>query len=259
MADSNGATKQSKPADKRSGFDKWFDGVKAGVNDPVMKKLDTEIETTVNEYKQHLAGTPGFDKSGFNSEKVKMIILTETGAKKDVLTKKPMQIGNVGDPGLQDWIKRGGVVTPPSIKDNVTAASAVGSPSHNIKAGVGYLLLRHAKVRIESVPSSEKINTVQVKKGDSFATLARKNKTTVEELKQQNEGKNSATLKPGDSLKFREASMKPVIKDFDAFTPENIASKYNASTPKGVKDYTQKLKAVEGLLQSKCQEGTPCE
>ena len=91
-----------------------------------------------------------------------------------------------------------------------------------------------------------------------FLTRTTKNKTTVDEIKQQNPNKNPATLKPGDTLKFREATMQKVITGFEKITPESVAKKYNAS-PNGQPDYIRKMKATQELLKSTCVEDAPCE
>lgn len=89
----------------------------------------------------------------------------------------PMQIGNPGDPGLGALLagKEGGdLILPPSVRRGLTVSAVTTIPYYNIRAGIGYLLMRMANFKIKSVPDADtRTYEVTVKAGDSLDKIAR--------------------------------------------------------------------------------------
>ena len=48
------------PAQVRTGFEKWQDGLNAAVANDKWDAYDCEIQTAVNEFNRHLGGTAGY-------------------------------------------------------------------------------------------------------------------------------------------------------------------------------------------------------
>jgi hypothetical protein len=108
---------------------------------------------------------------------IKAMLWTETGAAHAEWNSRPMQIGVPGDPGLTSFLsgqEGGDLILPPNWKGKLTTGSVRTISTHNIRAGVGYLLMRMANFEHKSVPASD-TNTydVTVKAGDSLEKIAK--------------------------------------------------------------------------------------
>ena len=153
-----------------------------------------------------------------------------------------MQIGNAGDPGLKallGTIEGGDVVMPPALRLKLTTAN-VSTPAMNIRAGIGYILMRAASFEhvTEFDAGDPSIHEVTVKSGDSLTKIAATEGTTVETLSRLNPSA-VAMIKPGQVLKYRKASIKKVVKAWSSITTALIAQRYN--TVKGDPAYQKKL------------------
>ena len=73
---------------------------------------------------------------------IKALSWVETGAWIPEWKTRPMQIGNIGDPGLQQILETdsGKLLLPPVYKTTLTKANVVADGNRNIEAGVGYFL-----------------------------------------------------------------------------------------------------------------------
>lgn len=118
-------------------------------------------------------------------------------------------------------------------------------PSCNIRAGIGYLLMRMANFAIKNIPNADtKVYEVTVKSGDSLDLLARIHNSTVETLKKLNP--SAKVLHPGQVLKYQKASMQKVIIGWKVITTSNIAIYYNV----GDSSYAKKLDYALSLIRS---------
>jgi uncharacterized protein YecT (DUF1311 family) len=86
------------------------------------------------------------------------MVWVETGADSSEWNFKPMQIGVTGDPGLASFLsgKEGGdLILLPVWKKQLTMGSASTLPTHNIRAGAGYLLMRMANFEYQGVLAAD--------------------------------------------------------------------------------------------------------
>ena len=170
----------------RSPFDEWKDGIDAAGRSPAQwNAWDSEIRRTVDEYNQHLSSTPDYHPLDWRW--IKAIIWVETGAHSPAWTRQPMQIGNPDDPGLTSLLsgKEGGDrIVPPAWKGRLTVGSARSNPVDNIRAGGGYLLMRMANFRMDTVvdPDSriEKVTVTTL--NNNLWNIAKNTGTTVKNL-----------------------------------------------------------------------------
>jgi hypothetical protein len=141
-----------------------------------------------------------------------------------------MQIGNPGDPGLSSLLsgnEGGELILPPVLKLQLTKTTA-NAPAMNIRAGIGYLLMRAATYETLSVedPVDKKITEVTVKAGDNPSKIAAANNTTLDMLKKLNP-KIVLIIKPGDKVQIQRASMQKRIKSWANINTQFCATKYN--------------------------------
>jgi hypothetical protein len=238
----------------KSGFEKWREGIERAVGDPKWNRWDCEIQQVVSAYNSHLRSTPGYVPLDWKV--VKAMLWTESGAHKVDWNKKPMRIGVPTDPGLPSFLsnKEGGdLIIVPAWKGLITMGSARTNPIHNLRAGVGYLLMRHAYYAHKSIPDADdKVYEITVKTGDSLEKIAKANGSTVEVLQKLNP--EAKVLRIGQVLKYQKAAIKKVITGWKAVTPLSIALLYNSMT----KDphYTERI--VHAFKQVKRVEMGQC-
>jgi hypothetical protein len=158
-----------------------------------------------------------------------------------------MQIGNPGDPGLNALLsggEGGDLILPPESK-SMTAALATRIPACNIRAGIGYLLMRMAKLEIANgVDADATIAEVTVRAGDSFDMIAREHGSTIETLIALNP--KAHVLQPGQVLKYQKAARKKVIVGWRSITTLSIAMNYNF----GDSLYAKKLDYALALVRN---------
>jgi hypothetical protein len=240
----------------KSGFDRWKDTIDTALTDRRWHEYDCDIQQVVDEFNRYLADTAGFRALDWRI--VKAMIWTETGGPKNPAWRSnPMQIGNPGDPGLRALLfgdEGGDLVLPPEMKKRLIGTNIRGNPAMNMRAGVGYLLMRLAHYRIGTVqdPSDSNVYTLEVRRGDSYATLARANGTTVDTLKRLNHG--AAPLGPGQTLRYQKASVGKKIASWDLPTSQRIAIRYNV----GDKEYSTKLDYCLTVIRKSISESVAC-
>ena len=146
----------------------------------------------------------------------------------------------------------GDLILPPAWKGRLTTGSVRTLPAHNIRAGIGYLLMRMAHFEYRSQPDEDaKVHEVVVKPGDSLDKIARVHGSTVDVLRQLNP--TAAVLRPGQVLKYQKASMRRVITSWRHLSTATIAQRYNGG---GDANYTRKLDHALSLVRT--GEAAPC-
>lgn len=231
----------------KTGFEKWQEGLGKAVVDSRWNAYDNELKTAVSEFNQHLKSTTGYRQLDWLL--IKAMLWTESGASSPEWSIKPMQIGVPGDPGLTSFLsgREGGeLIMPPRWQGRLTVGTVRSTPTHNIRAGIGYLLMRMANFEFQSVLASDNkaILEVAVKPGDSLATIAKAQGSTTEIMKKLNP--TSAMLRPGQSLRFQKGSVQRIITGWRQITTAQIARRYN-----GGRDprYAEKLDYALSLLR----------
>jgi hypothetical protein len=229
----------------KSSLERWQDGLKASVKSPRWNAWDCDVQAIISQYNRHLAGQAGYMPLDWKI--IKAMLWVETGANNAEWTRKPMQIGVPGDPGLKALLSShegGNLILPPAFS-SLTSGSARAIPSHNIRAGVGYLLMRMATFEERSVVGPDAaIQEVTIKAGDSLAAIAKTHGTTVELLTRLNPG--TGVLQPGRTLRYQKASLQRVIRGWRAFSTQNIANRYNGG---GDPFYAKKLDFALSLVR----------
>lgn len=223
----------------RSAYERWQDGLDKAARDRKWNAYDCEIRMTVDEFNRHLSRTPGF--KALDWKLIKAMLWTETGAGNPEWKTKPMQIGVAGDPGLKALLsgtEGGELILPSAWQARLSFGSVTTIPSHNIRAGVAYLLMRMAYFEYRTVlsPNAATIEEVKVSPGDSLAKIARKHGSTPDILKRLNDG--VSTLQVGQTLKFQKGRVERVITGWRSISTTMIAQRYNGG---GDPNYAKKL------------------
>jgi hypothetical protein len=230
----------------KNGYEKWQDGLRKAVGDSKWDAWDCEIQMAVNEYNRHLSGIAGYRSLDWMF--IKAMLWTESGAGSSEWNVKPMRIGVQGDPGLTSLLsgnEGGNLILPQAWRGRLSISSVRVNPTHNIRAGIGYLLMKLANYEYRSVPDTDtKIYEVAVKAGDSFDKIAKAHGTTIEELKKHNPSAN--VLQKGQVLKYQKASVKRVIIGWRSISTQAIAQRYNGG---GDPNYAKKLDYTLSLIR----------
>jgi len=234
----------------RTAFQKWQEGIDKAENNPEWDAWDCEIQLAVNEYNRHLAGTAEY--LPLDWQLIKAILWVESGPHKPDWNDRPMQIGMMGDPGAEALLggKEGGdLVMPPALQKRLTLAKIRTSPADNIRAAVGYLLMRTARYENRIViDDDDKIHEMEVAQGDNFSKIAKDYDTTVASLTELNPEVNPKRLRIGQTLKHQKSSIQRAIKGWRQMSTGLIADIYNGG---GDSTYTQKLDYVLPLIQKR--------
>lgn len=215
--------RQTTPAPNIDGWQRSIDEA-----DGEWDSHDCEIRSALAEYDMHLSRTAGYVPMDWRL--VKAILWVETGARRPQWKTRPMQIGNTGDPGLQALLgdKEGGeMILPPSYRRSLSIDGVRRQPAHNIRAGIGYLLLRMANFSFQSVPDADtRTYEVVVRGGDTLNGIARAHGSTPEVMKKLNP--SAHMLRPGEVLRYQRASVQKVITGWKPITASSVATYYNA-------------------------------
>ena len=234
--------------DLKTGFAKWQHGINQAQDDAKWSYWDCEIQRTVDAYNSHLNATPGYPS--LNWKIIKAMVWVETGASHVEWHSRPMQIGVPGDQGLAAFLsgKEGGELIIPSKWKLLLHSSAVRErPEYNIRAGVGYLLMRIANFSHQStLVADNQIFEVTVKPGDNLAKIARQQGSTIDTMLALNPQVNPALLRPGQVLNCRKASVKRTITGWRTINAETIARRYNGG---GDPNYAKKLKYALEIIE----------
>lgn len=238
----------------QTGFEKWQDGINKAMSDARWQAWDCEIQMAVNQYNRHLSGTAGYVSLDWHL--IKAMAWVETGAHDADWNVKPMRIGVPGDPGLASLLasrEGGDLILPPAWKGQLTLSSARTLPAHNLRAGIGYLLMKLANYGYRNTPDAHsKVFEITVKSGDSLDKIARAQVSTVEMLKQLNP--TAGTLRVGQTLKCRRAVMQRIVTSWRPITTTVVAQRYNGG---GDPYYARKLDHALPLVRQ--GKVAPCE
>ena len=177
------------------------------------------------------------------------MLWVESGAANSEWNSKPMRIGVPGDPGLASLLsgnEGGDLILPPAWKKRLTMGSARMFPSRNIRAGIGYLLMKMANFEYRSTLATDlTVYKVTVKPGDSLDKIAKANNCTTEVLKKINSAAN--ILRPGQVLQLQKASIQRVITSWRHISTALIAQRYNGG---GDPNYAKKLDFALKLVRT---------
>lgn len=222
----------------KTGFEKWQDGINKAVGNIKWNAWDCEIQRAVNEYNRHLSGIAGY--RSLDWQLIKAMLWVESGAASSEWNNRPMRIGVPGDPGLISLLsgkEGGGLILPPAWKEKLTLSSVRINSVYNIRAGIGYSLMKMAKYEYRSVPNTDvKVYEFIVRPGDSFDKIAKTQGGTVEVMKKMNLATN--VLRPGQRLKYQKVSIQRVITSWRHISTSLIALRYNGG---GDPSYATKL------------------
>ncbi|MDM0075702.1 peptidoglycan-binding protein [Variovorax sp. J2P1-59] len=229
----------------RSGFEKWKDGIDKA--DADWDGYDKLIRETVRDYNWHLRKTPGYRE--LNWQLVKAMIWTETGAGHREWNVRPIRIGVLGDKGLPALLSRregSELVVPYSL----VGREVQTVPRENIRAGVGYMLMRMAEYGFASIPDRDhRIFEVTVGPGDhGLERVARRCGSTSEILMKLNPAVRA--VNPGQVLKCQKATVQKVITGWRSFDYTTIALRYNGN---GDPNYASKLEYSFNVIRSRAQ------
>lgn len=232
----------SAPKKNRTPYEKWQDTVDQGITDTAWDEYDDAIKKIVNEYNSRLGKKSRYVEKPMPRLEwkwIKAIIWVESGGPSNPTWKtRTMHIGNPGDAGF-GVLKRGeensNIIMDEKFKVKLVS---INTPVVNIKTGTAYLLNRLARHAFKSLRSEtdNKLYEYTVVKGDNFSKIAKKNNTTVDELKGSNP--KSKLLKPGQKLSYYKAKTERVIIGWRIVSASTIAKRYNG---KYIEDYTKKL------------------
>lgn len=234
--------------------EKWKNTYANAGSDARWNAHDTLIQQEVAAYNKKFGKTTGYVPVDWRW--IKAMVWVESGGPdaKDgkVWTSRPMQIGNAGDAGMSTLTKReegSDLVMSDELFVAITQKSknAVEDPNTNIRAGIAYLFTQMMKSEYQSVvdESDSSTYTHAVRKGETFATIAQHERTTVAELKASNPTINPNRLSLKATLQFRHARTKRQIIGWRTFDFVTIAAQYNGG---GDKDYVLKLDYVWKII-----------
>lgn len=212
---------------------------------------DLTIQRSLDEYRQRLKYTniPNIDW-----ELVKVVLWVESGAGEKNLAwfRKPMQIGNLGDAGL-DVVFNGrekiDIILPAELRKGITERDVENNPQINIKFGLAYLLNRLCESEITSQPDMESsVFNYEVKPGDSLAGIAKQSDSSVNHIKYIN-GLISEDIKPNMVLRVQRVITGRKITRWKSINFENISAYNGAGKGAGDSLYKQKLMFAYGILK----------
>ncbi len=231
---------------EKSDYEKWKDTIDGGLKDDKWNGHDNIIKATVDKFNLHLAGVAGY--MPLDWVLIKAMVWVESGAEHSAWKTMPMQIGVAGDPGLRALLhgKEGGdLILPPTIRGEMTENSVRTLPEHNIRAGIGYLLMRMAYFEYQNVYEANSAEyEIKVKAGDNLSKIADEQQSTVAALQELNP--RVGMLRPGQTLKCRKASIQQVITKWRSITSQMIQQRYNGN---GDPNYAKKLDYVLSALR----------
>lgn len=171
---------------------------------------------------------------------IKAMVWVETGANNSEWNSKPMQIGVAGDPGLASFLsgnEGGDLILPPVWTARLTLESVRAIPAHNIRAGIGYLLMRMANFEYRTALAADtRTYEITVKPGDSLDKIARAQGSTIDTLRRLNP--TAAVLRPGQVLKYQKAAIQRAITSWRHLSTTLMTQRYNGG---GDPNYAKKL------------------
>lgn len=237
-------------AAQKKSLEKWEVGIDRA--DADWDIYDCQIRSVVDEFNRHLSRSPGY--VSLDWKVIKTMLWVETGAGSFEWKSKPMQIGHRDDPGLASLLlgnEGGDLIIPPSMRPYMSMQGAKVEPMQNIRAGVGYLLMRMASYAYKNVLDADtRIHEVTARQGDSLDQLAKAQGSTVEVMKKLNP--SSHIVHAGDVLRYQKASIKRVITGWNAVSAGGIAQRYNRGDPAYAKKFQYAARALSQRGDAAC-------
>jgi len=185
---------------------------------------------------------------------IKALVRVETGpnAPGDAWEKRPMQIGNLGDKGLDDVLgtsplrrKIFELIVPPEYR-YIDYSSVRSHSKENIIDGVAYILMSICTFATATFIVDEKTETTQVTKElNNYSSLSKSVGFTVDTLLALNPNLNPNKLHIGDVVRFRKAERRIFIYSVEKLDCTLLARVYNVS---GDARYAEKLSFIYDLL-----------
>ncbi len=207
------------------GLAKWMDGVDRNVPGPHWRDYESEIRTTIKDYDRNLRGVAGYRSPDFSL--MKAIIWAENDPGDPSWNRRPMQIGNSGDPGLRDVLRPNGagkIIVPAQWQERLSA-SATSNPQDNIRAAIGYVLVVASQSDLRTVVEpGAPIFEIEAAKGDTLDAIARHYGSTTDHLRRLN---GSSALRPHQKVKVQKAKVMRVIFGWDTIDKKLLKDKYN--------------------------------
>ncbi len=233
----------------------WVRGIPHNPLEPAWSVYDTDIAATVRIYNDYLARQAGFRP--LPPLLIKAMCWTETGAESIKWKSRPMQIGNTGDAGLAELLSTkpaSMLILPPSFRKGgmyeLTFSNVRTLPVFNIRAGVGYLLLRASTlIKTPVIDDNGQFFADTVRKHDTLFNMSRRDSTTIQELQTSNPSSLTRRLQPETTLRFRHISIEDTF-SFTRIDAYQAASTYNNNA---VEEYTNTLNYCIWVLNGGAQ------
>ena len=229
----------ARPSNISDGLSGWMDGIDTFVPGPHWHDYEREIRGTISDYDFNLRGVAGYRSPDFSLMKAMMWAENDPGDPS--WNRRPMQIGNSGDPGLRDLLKpfgAGTVVIPPQWQGRLSSG-AISNAQDNIRAAIGYVLSKASQSDLRTVVErGAPIFEIEAAKGDTLDAIARHYGSTTDHLRRLN---GSSALRPHQKVKVQKAKTARVIFGWRPIDKNSLQSNYNGNPDV---DYAAKLQYI---------------
>lgn len=230
-------------------YERWQATVRQGVTDPAWSSYDADLRRMAAEINGHLGATPGYRILDWVF--IKAMIWTESGAAHREWTRKPLQIGVTGDPGLAAVLgpdEGGPLIFPPAWRRGLTTQTARTDPQHNLHAGIAYLMMRLAYFDWRDVvPTGAPIREVTVRSGDNYDNIARRHGSTAAHVTSLN-ATPANRLRVGQAVRVQAAVRTQLITGWRTLDAQTAAERYNGG---GDARYADKINYCLSLIRSR--------
>lgn len=219
----------------------WKNTIDLAKTDASWDDYDATIKTEVTDYTTRLSLTAP-DWQIFKAQ-----VWTETGAASSQWDKRPMQIGNKGDPAL-DVLKHhrehSALIMSAALQAKLQANASVDDGAFNVQLGMAYAYTKLSTFGTKV--SDPKKLTAKVRKGDSLIRFADREGTTEQNLLGLNPKipKDTKMIHPDEELTFQKAAIAP---QSIAITAQRLAQFYNGG---GDADYAEKITYCLGVIKA---------
>lgn len=185
---------------------------------------------------------------------IKALIRVETGpdAPGQSWGKRPMQIGNLGDKGLDDVLGTSPLrrtifeLIVPNEYRYIDFNSVRNNPKENIIAGIAYILMSTCTFAMATFICDEKVESTQVTRElNNYSVIAKNVGTTVDVLLKMNPDLNPNKLHVGDAVKFNRAERRLFVYSIEKLDCRLLARVYNVN---GDARYLDKLNFMYDIL-----------
>lgn len=232
-------------------FSSWKTAMEFSLrNDPRWNKYDSDINEIAAVFNRHFQGSdickPGFFIApSIDKKLIKAIICTETGpaARNRAWDTRPMQIGNIGDLGINDVLSTDGftgenikLILPEQYR-YLSYENIRKQPKENIIAGTAYLLLRACTfATINLIEEGKPLEVPVTKELNNYERIAKATESTVETIRLLNPRTNPSALRIGQKLLYLKSFKKRVIYSIERLDFNCVSSVYNVNGDASYKD-----------------------